>query len=98
MKYEHHLFVCTNQKSDVGRDVVKALKKEIKKQGLSKKLNRALPTGCLDVCKHCKKNCGAAVIIYPEGALYGDVQPDDAPAIVREHLLNGRVLSKLLLD
>jgi (2Fe-2S) ferredoxin len=98
MKYEHHLYVCTNQKSEVGRDVVKALKKEIKKLGLSKKLNRTLPTGCLDVCKHCKKSCGAAVIVYPEGVLYGDVEPDDVPAIVREHLLGGRVVSKLLLD
>ncbi|MBC6606860.1 (2Fe-2S) ferredoxin domain-containing protein [Hymenobacter sp. BT188] len=98
MKYEHHLFVCTNQKSEVGRDVVKALKKEIKKQGLSKKLNRAFPTGCIDECKHCKKGCGAALIAYPEGAIYGDVQPADAPAIVREHLLHGRVVSKLLLD
>jgi (2Fe-2S) ferredoxin len=98
MKYEHHLYVCTNQKSEVGRDVVKALKKEIKKHGLSKKLNRALPTGCLDVCKHCKKTNCAAVMVYPEGALYGNVEPDDAPAIVREHLLGGRVVSKLLLD
>lgn len=98
MKYEHHLFVCTSQKTEVGRDVVKALKKEIKKQGLSKKLNRALPTGCLDVCKHCKKSCGAALIVYPEGTLYGNVQPDDVPAIVREHLLGGHVVSKLLLD
>lgn len=35
------------------------------------------------------------MIIYPEGTWYGYVSPDDAPRIVREHLVEGRVVEDL---
>jgi len=105
MKLDHHLFVCTNQKSGVGDDVAKALKKELKKQHLKtihtddgKYKNRVQTCNCLDVCKHCKKGSGAAVVVYPEGIFYGDVKPDDASDIVHDHLGQGKVVKRLLLD
>ena len=68
------LFVCTNQKSGVGEDVAKALKKELKAQGLKKLLGggeqqrvRVQTCNCLDLCKQCKKGPGAALVVYPEG-------------------------------
>jgi (2Fe-2S) ferredoxin len=101
----HHLFVCNNQKSEVGDDLAKALKKELKAQGLKtfvadgqKAHNRVQTCNCLDVCKHCKKGPGAAVIVYPEGILYGDVRPKDAERLVHEHLGHGRPLTDLLLN
>ncbi len=105
MHYAHHLFVCVNQKSGVGHDVAKALKHAIKDQGLKtvrtdsgEKLRNAVQEcDCLDRCKHCKKGAGAALTVYPDGVTYGDVQPADCAAIVREHLGEGRIATKFLL-
>ena len=38
MKQTRRLFVCAAQKSGVGKDVAKALKKELKRQGLHKQV------------------------------------------------------------
>ncbi|GAB3579195.1 (2Fe-2S) ferredoxin domain-containing protein [Hymenobacter daeguensis] len=99
------LFVCTNQKSGVGEDVAKALKKELKIQGLKKLFTggekqrvRVQTCNCLDLCKQCKKGSGAALIVYPEGTEYGNVRPGDAPEIVAEHLGRGQVIKRLRLD
>ncbi len=101
----HHLFVCANQKSEVGKDVAKAIKKELKKQDLKsllvggkKQRNRVQTTSCLDVCKHCKKGPGAALVVYPEGIWYGDAQPKDAADLVAEHLGHGKVLKRLQIE
>jgi (2Fe-2S) ferredoxin len=101
----HHLFVCTNQKSEVGDDLAKALKKELKAQGLKtfvadgqKAHNRVQTCNCLDLCKHCKKGPGAAVVVYPEGIFYGNVRPKDAERLVHEHLGKGQLLADLLLS
>ena len=100
---QRRLFVCTNQKSGVGEDVAKALKKELKIQGVKKiffggeKVSTRIQTcNCLDLCKHCKKGPGAALIIYPEGEVYGDVRPKDAPALV-QRLAGGPIPTELLL-
>lgn len=99
------LFVCTNQKSGVGDDVAKALKKELKIQGLKKFFTggekqhvRVQTCNCLDLCKQCKKGPGAALVIYPEGTVYGNVRPGDASAIVEDHLGRDRVVKRLLLE
>ena len=99
------LFVCAAQKDEIGRDVAKALKQELKTQGLKTRLVdsekrrvRVQTCNCLDLCKSCKKGDGAAIIVYPEGVSYGDVRPRDAAEIVREHLGGGRVVKRLLLD
>ena len=104
MKNDRRLFVCTNQKSGVGEEVVKALKKELKKQGVKKALSeagqrvRVQTCNCLDLCKKCKKGPGAALVVYPEGTLYGRVCPADAAELVAEHLGEGRILARLHLD
>lgn len=103
MSQQRRIFVCTNQKSGVGDEVTKALKKEMKIQGVKKffvdgeKVNTRIQTcNCLDLCKHCKKGPGAALIIYPEGEVYGGVRPKDAPALV-ERLAGGAIPTDLLL-
>ncbi|WP_022824362.1 (2Fe-2S) ferredoxin domain-containing protein [Hymenobacter norwichensis] len=100
-----HLFVCNAQKTEVGKDVARALKTELKKQGLKslftggqKHKTRVQTCSCLDQCKHCKKGSGAAVVVYPDGVWYGDVKPKDAADIVREHLGEGSPVKRLLLD
>ena len=102
MSEMHRLFVCTNQKSGVGEDVAKSLKKELKIQGLKKVFSggerqrvRVQTCNCLDLCKQCKKGSGAALIVYPEGTVYGNVRPADVAEIVKEHLGNGQVVKRL---
>lgn len=99
------LFVCTAQKDEVGKDVAKALKIELKKQGLknlfgggAKQKVRVQTCNCLDLCKHCKKGPGAALVVHPEGTVYGDVKPKDAAEIVQQHLGEGRVVERLRLE
>lgn len=105
MSTTRHLFVCTNQKSGVGEAVAKALKKELKIQGIKKLFSggdrqrvRVQTCNCLDLCKQCKKGSGAALVIYPGGTAYGNVRPADAAELVAEHLGQGRVVARLLLD
>ena len=104
MTHDRRLFVCTNQKSGVGEDVAKALKKELKHQGLKKQVvngqkqhTQVQICNCLDLCRQCKKGPGAALIVYPEGTVYGNVRPADAAELVAEHLGRGQVLKRLHL-
>ncbi len=101
---QRRIFVCTNQKSGVGEDVAKALKKELKTQGVKSLLvdgekvhTRVQTCNCLDLCKHCKKGPGAALIVYPEEIFYGDARPKDAERLVQS-LATGRPVTDLLLD
>ncbi|MVN74727.1 hypothetical protein GO988_00125 [Hymenobacter sp. HMF4947] len=101
---QRRIFVCTNQKSGVGDDVAKALKKELKAQGVKNLLldgekvhTRIQTCNCLDLCKHCKKGPGAALIVYPEGDVYGKVQPKDVAGIVH-YLAGGPVPSGHFLE
>ena len=40
---------------------------------------------------------GAAVLVYPDGIWYAQVQAADVPEIVTEHLIGGRVVERLAL-
>ena len=101
---DRRVFVCINQKSGVGEDVAKALKKELKVQGAKSLLlgaekvrTRIQTCNCLDLCKQCKKGPGAALVVYPEAFFYGDVRPKDAERLVQS-LATGRPVTDLLLD
>ena len=104
MKQIRRLFVCTAQQSGVGKEVAKALKKELKRQGLHKQemdgetVHVQVQTcDCLDLCKQCKKGAGAALIVYPEAVTYGNVLPADAAELVAGHIGRGQVLRRLRL-
>ncbi len=97
---DRRVFVCTNQKSGVGEDVAKALKKELKAQGVKSVVldgeevtTRIQTCNCLDRCKHCKKGPGAALVIYPAGVYFNNAQPKDAARIVQA-LATGLLLDK----
>ena len=40
---------------------------------------------------------GTAVMVYPDGTMYGQVQPEDVTEIVEEHLEKGKVVGRLAL-
>jgi (2Fe-2S) ferredoxin len=60
-----------------------------KAAGLGGKV-RINKSGCLDQCEH-----GPTVVVYPDAVWYGNVQPEDATAIVEEHLIGGHPVERL---
>ena len=99
MRYQNHIFVCTNQKAEGkaccgetrGMELVEKFRDAIKEAGLVGKV-RAQKSGCLDACKH-----GPAVVIYPEGTYYGNIQPEDVKRIVEEHIVGGKELTEKVI-
>jgi (2Fe-2S) ferredoxin len=101
MKFEKHIFICTNQRAEgerkscgeaCGLELVRTFKKSLKDHHLKDRM-RAQRAGCLDACDY-----GPSVVVYPEGIYYGGVQPSDVEEIVSEHLLNGRPVQRLIVD
>lgn len=99
MKYKKHVFVCTNQKdagkkscgAEHGAALVEAFKADLKERGLQVEI-RAQRAGCLDVCGK-----GPALVVYPEGVFYGNVQLEDVAEIVESHLVNNQPVERLTL-
>ncbi len=50
-------------------------------------------TGCFGLC-----DMGPIVIVYPEGAFYSHVKAEDVDEIVSEHLVKGRIVTRLLYE
>jgi (2Fe-2S) ferredoxin len=100
-KFEHHLFVCTNERdksasrpscgNEHGKKLKSALKDAVKDAGLKHRV-RVNESGCLDQCEH-----AGVVVVYPEAIWYGFVHLRDVEEIVREHLVNGRPVERLRL-
>ncbi|MBK7513347.1 MAG: (2Fe-2S) ferredoxin domain-containing protein [Chloracidobacterium sp.] len=40
---------------------------------------------------------GTAVMVHPDGTMYGQVMPEDVPEIIEEHLEKGNVVKRLAL-
>ena len=99
--YERHVFFCCNQRTngkqccaDSGavkvRDYAKDRIKELKMSGPGKvRVNMA---GCLDRCSQ-----GPVIVVYPAETWYTYVDESDVDEIINEHLVNGRVVERLLL-
>ena len=78
---------CTSSNSEL---IIERLREEIAAHGLEKEVN-VIRTGCFGLCA-----LGPIMVVYPEGAFYSMVKPDDVPEIVEEHLLKGRIVKRLL--
>ncbi|MBC8547597.1 NADH-quinone oxidoreductase subunit NuoF [Clostridiaceae bacterium NSJ-31] len=92
--YRSHVLVCggTGCTSSGSAHIVEALETEIKKAGLENEV-KVIKTGCFGLCA-----LGPIMIIYPEGAFYSRVTPEDIPEVVAEHLVKGRIVTRLLYD
>lgn len=100
--YKHHLFFCSNQRENGAtccadfnaqalRDYAKAQVKALKLSGPQKcRVNNA---GCLDRCAQ-----GPVLVVYPEGVWYKYNSKTDIDEIIAEHLQNGRIVERLLID
>ena len=92
--YRSHVLVCggTGCTSSNSQQIIEALEKEIGEQGLSEEI-KVVRTGCFGLCA-----LGPIMIVYPEGCFYSRVKVEDIPEIVSEHLLKGRIVTRLLYD
>ena len=96
--FRSHIFVCTQEKPEgvpscsasASLHVLDAFRRELESCGLA---NEVLLTtcGCLGACDH-----GPVVIVYPEGAWYSGVRPEDASEIVRSHIVSEKIVSRLV--
>lgn len=89
-----HVLVCggTGCTSSNSLKIIAKLEEEIAAQGLTEEI-KVVKTGCFGLCA-----LGPIMIVYPEGCFYSRVTVEDVPEIVSEHLLKGRVVTRLLYD
>ena len=101
---KYHVFVCSGKScSAVGSADVKAeferiLEEKGIRQGKESKGRNPMGETVLTDCGSvgfC--SVGPAVLVYPEGIWYAQVQPEDVREIIEEHLENGRVVERLAL-
>ncbi|HQF91945.1 MAG TPA: NADH-quinone oxidoreductase subunit NuoF [Synergistaceae bacterium] len=87
-----HVLVCggTGCTASGGKVLRESLTKELAARGLDQEI-KVVETGCHGMCE-----MGPIVVVYPEGTFYCRVVPEDVKELVEEHLLKGRVVSRLL--
>ncbi|MBE6837081.1 MAG: NADH-quinone oxidoreductase subunit NuoF [Ruminococcus sp.] len=90
--YRSHVLVCggTGCTSSGSAKIIERLQAEIDANGLHDEV-QVVKTGCFGLCA-----LGPIMIVYPEGSFYSMVKEEDIPEIVSEHLLKGRIVSRLL--
>ncbi len=90
--YRGHILCCggTGCTSSGCDAIINEMEAQLAANGLEKEF-KIVKTGCFGLCA-----LGPVMIVYPEGAFYSRVTPDDVKEIVEEHLLKGRVVKRLL--
>lgn len=101
---KRQVFVCTGKScSSVGGEEVMAefdriLVEKGMRQGKESKGRNPMGTCVLTECGSigfC--SIGTAVMVYPDGTIYGQVQPEDVAEIVEDHLEKGEIVERLAL-
>lgn len=89
---KQYLLVCggTACDSNGGLALYAALRKAAEYAGANVSIVR---TGCMGFCER-----GPIVKVLPADTFYVDVRPEDAAAIINEHIIGGKVVTRLLYD
>jgi (2Fe-2S) ferredoxin len=101
--YNYHVFFCVNQRGPdavrpccaaVGSEQLRLYaKKRVKDLGMHGEGSiRINSSGCLDRCE-----LGPTMVVYPKGIWYHYLDETDIDEIIDSHLLNGRVVERLLM-
>ncbi len=80
---------CTSSNS---LQIIENLKSEIDKAGLNDSVKVHL-TGCFGFCA-----MGPIIKVYPDNVFYVHVQPDDASEIIDKHIIQNKVVERLLFE
>lgn len=90
--FRSHILICggTGCHSNKSQEIFDEFKKQIADKALENDV-QVVMTGCFGLCA-----VGPVVIVYPEGAFYSQIHVGDVGEIVDEHLLKGRIVSRLL--
>ena len=90
--YRAHVLVCggTGCTSSNSLKIIERFEQLVAQNGLSQEV-KVVRTGCFGLCER-----GPIVIVYPEGAFYSRIKPEDVDRIVQEHLLKGRIVKELI--
>jgi len=90
--FRSHVLVCGGSgcTASGGAALIEALNREIEANNLGGEV-RVGSTGCFGLCSQ-----GPVMVIYPEGSYYTKVGVSDIPEIVREHLVKGNIVTRLL--
>ena len=88
---EKHILVCqgTGCTSSKSPEILENFKKIIKEKNIQNV--RVIKTGCFGLCAK-----GPIVIIRPEDTFYAMVKPEDCEEIIESHILNGKIVERLL--
>ena len=92
--FRSHVLLCggTGCTSSGSNQLMERLEARLKEHDLDREI-KPIRTGCFGLCE-----AGPIVIVYPEGTFYSRVTTADIDEIVREHLLKGRPVTRLLYD
>ncbi|MEN1758888.1 NADH-quinone oxidoreductase subunit NuoF [Anoxynatronum sibiricum] len=87
-----HIMVCggTGCISCAAEEIIDTLKAELEIVEYAREV-KVIRTGCFGFCGQ-----GPIIKIHPDNVFYVQVKPEDAGEIVREHMVKGRVVSRLL--
>ena len=89
--YRAHVLVCKGENCLASSTkIIDEFTKQLKQKKLTSEI-KVIETGCLG---HCEE--GSVIVVYPEGVIYTMVRPENVKEIVEEHLINGRIVKKLL--
>ena len=93
LPFSKHILICTGPRCGGERNSAR-IRQEFRKEFVRQSVPASVKETqciCFGLCTY-----GPNVIVYPDGIVYSAVKPQDVAEIVREHLIRGRVIQRLL--
>jgi (2Fe-2S) ferredoxin len=93
LPYRRHILICTGPRCGGERGSAR-IRQELRREFV----RQAIPVTIKDTECLCFGLCsyGPNVIVYPDAVVYSGVRPQDVAEIVRQHLVRGKVVERLL--
>lgn len=100
-KPEKHIFVCTSCRLNgvqkgacIAKESDAIVAEFLEKLDENDLTNTVMVsnTGCFGMCTK-----GPVAVVYPEGVWYGNIMVDDVEEIVESHIIDGKVVERLVI-